>query len=58
MTPLRLTVVVAAPAERIATLVERHDVIRDLADNEWLFLMRWDEDGTVYRYFKKEWVEA
>jgi len=57
-TPLRLTVIVAAPAERIEMLVDRHDVVRDLVENEWLYLMRWDEDGRVHRYVRQRWIEA
>lgn len=43
--PLRLTVVVEAPAEAIAGVLARHDGVRALFDNGWLHLLRMDDAG-------------
>lgn len=45
--PLRLTVVVEAPAEAITAVLARHDGLRALFDNGWLHLMRLDDEGTL-----------
>jgi len=36
--PLRLTAFVYAPRERVATLVDKHEVLQKLLYNEWIFL--------------------
>lgn len=45
--PLRLTVVIEAPAEAIAAVLARHDGVRALFDNGWLQLLRLDETGVL-----------
>ena len=53
--PLRLTVVVDAPAPAIERVLERHAVVRQLVDNGWLHLWRWAEDGRLTRYGQSRW---
>jgi len=49
--PLRLTVVIEAPREAIAGILERHADVRALFDNRWLHLFALDEDGRMaWRY--------
>lgn len=45
--PLRLTVLVEAPAEAITAVLARHDGLRALFDNGWLHLMRLDDAGQL-----------
>ncbi len=52
--PLRLTVVIDAPAARIEAIVVRHAVLRQLVDNGWLHLWRFGENGLL-RYAQGEW---
>jgi len=53
---LRLSVYVAAPRDAIAGIVARHQVVRDLVDNDWLFLFRLDDDGkTIERCYRGAW---
>ena len=40
--PLRLTVVIDAPQAAIDVIVAKHAVVRQLLDNEWLHLWRFD----------------
>jgi hypothetical protein len=37
--PVRLTVYIEAPKEEIEKIVENHQVVRELVDNEWLHLV-------------------
>jgi hypothetical protein len=41
--PLRLSVFIAAPREAIEKIISQHEVVRDLVDNEWLYLLHIDE---------------
>ena len=53
--PLRLTVLIAAPANAITRVVSRHQVLRQLLDNGWLHLWRFDEAGGYQRYAGDRW---
>ena len=49
--PQRLQVVIEAPIDAMNTILEKHQAIRDLCDNGWIYLMAMDEDGKVsHRY--------
>lgn len=49
--PLRLSVVIEAPREAIAGILERHADVRALFDNRWLHLFALDDDGRMaWRY--------
>lgn len=46
-TPIRLNVVIEAPIEAMNTILEKHDHIRALFDNQWIFLHRMNEHGNI-----------
>jgi uncharacterized protein YbcC (UPF0753/DUF2309 family) len=49
-TPLRLTVIIEAPRDAIDTVIARHETVRQLVGNRWLFLMRLEGDQMeIYR---------
>ncbi len=48
-TPLRLSVFIAAPRHAIEGVIERHAIVRQLVENEWLHLFRLDEQGVEQR---------
>lgn len=49
--PLRLSVLVEAPREAIAAILERHPGVRALFDNRWLHLFALDDQGRrTWRY--------
>lgn len=49
--PLRLKVVIEAPTWAMNEILEKHESIRNLCDNEWIFLFAMDEEGKVaHRY--------
>ncbi len=50
-TPLRLSVFIEAPREAIEAVMRNHALVRQLVDNEWLFLFHIEPDGaTIARY--------
>jgi hypothetical protein len=55
-TPLRLSVFIEAPRLSIEAVVDKHEVVRHLSENQWLYLFRIDpESHVVERYFSSEW---
>ncbi|MCB1671485.1 MAG: DUF2309 domain-containing protein [Gammaproteobacteria bacterium] len=54
-TPLRLSVYLQAPAEAIHNVYSKHEVVRQLIDNGWLYLFRLnDHDGECERLFNNQ----
>jgi hypothetical protein len=53
--PLRLTVVIDAPAEAIERVIAGHAIVRQLVENQWLHLWRWQGERLV-RWADAEWV--
>ncbi len=51
--PLRLNVFIEAPIEAINAVIEKHEMVRDLVDNRWLFLFAIDEQGRVSHRYRK-----
>ncbi len=45
--PLRLQVVIEAPTDAIDMILDRHDKVRELVDNGWLYLIALDDQGTA-----------
>jgi uncharacterized protein YbcC (UPF0753/DUF2309 family) len=29
--------------------------VRQLIDNEWLYLLRWTDDGEIERFYQQQW---
>jgi uncharacterized protein YbcC (UPF0753/DUF2309 family) len=58
--PLRLSVCIEAPREAITDILKRHDGVRALFDNRWLYLFGLDDAGRMaWRYDGKlEWSEV
>lgn len=46
-TPLRLSVFIEAPRERIEAVIARHEVVRQLVEHQWLGLFRIDSDSNA-----------
>ena len=47
--PLRLSVVIEAPRERIETILNKHQHLKDLVQHQWLWLFAYD-GGQIYAY--------
>lgn len=54
--PLRLTVVIDAPAAAIERVIGAHPVVRKLLDNGWLHLWRFEDAGGFGRYDAGRWL--
>jgi hypothetical protein len=46
-TPLRLSVFIEAPRQEIDKIIDRHAVVKNLVDNEWLYLFHIEPAGTM-----------
>ncbi len=53
--PLRLTVLIDAPRERIEAIIERQPDVASLVNNQWLWLHRMLPGGDQERFHKGEW---
>ncbi|EED34593.1 conserved hypothetical protein [Luminiphilus syltensis NOR5-1B] len=57
--PLRLSVYIDAPAEAIADIASRHEVVQQLLDNDWLYLFRIDDEHSeIQRLYRGQWSNA
>ncbi|WP_347331451.1 YbcC family protein [Marinimicrobium locisalis] len=57
--PLRLSVYLAAPAEAIESIIQRHESLRMLVDNGWLYLFQLDDvSGQIQAYAQGRWAAA
>ena len=52
--PLRLSVIIQAPLERLQDILERNSNLKALLDNEWIYLMAIDptKNNTIMKYKK------
>jgi uncharacterized protein YbcC (UPF0753/DUF2309 family) len=55
--PLRLSVVIEAPRAMIDSVIANQDQVRQLLDNQWLYLFRL-EGKTAERYCAGEWLSV
>lgn len=55
-TPLRLSVFVDAPRDRIDSIISRHPTVRQLVDHRWLHLFRFAATG-IERRHDGNWLE-
>ncbi len=53
--PLRLSVIIAAPHQRIEAVLRKHAHLRALVDNDWLHLCQY-ENGILSRYRQGQWL--
>jgi uncharacterized protein YbcC (UPF0753/DUF2309 family) len=45
--PLRLNVVIEAPTEAINQVIAKHPMVRNLFDNQWIYLMAMNDEGQI-----------
>lgn len=58
-TPLRLSVFIEAPRSAIERIVQKHALVRQLVEHEWLFLFQVDsERRTTHAYRRQGWVRS
>ena len=54
--PLRLLVVIDAPAAAIERVISNHSVVRQLVENGWVHLWRFAEERGFLRYARGSWI--
>ena len=58
-TPLRLSVFIEAPRPAIEAVLRKHAKVRELVENEWLYLFQLDaEQGQVQEYRRGTWTPS
>ena len=52
--PLRLSVMIQAPLSRVNDILSRNEHLKNLLDNEWIYLMVMDtlDENSIYQYQK------
>ena len=58
--PLRLTVMIQAPVNRVSEILLRNENLKTLLDNEWIYLMVMDpeNENEIFQYKKSiQWVQ-
>ena len=54
--PLRLSVYIAAPKAAMEAIINKHQFVKHLIDNNWLYLFRLDDSShLVERYYQSDW---
>jgi len=55
--PQRLNVIIEAPVDQMSKILEKHEPIRQLCDNHWIYLFAMNDNGKVaYKYIGNlEW---
>jgi len=49
--PLKLTVIIEAPINAMNAMIEKHEMVRNLCDNQWIHLLAMNTEGKVsHRY--------
>ena len=58
--PLRLKVLIEAPIDALNGVVAKHEMVRELVDNRWIFLFAIDENGKASHQYQKnqQWSET
>jgi uncharacterized protein YbcC (UPF0753/DUF2309 family) len=58
--PLRLNVFIEAPLDAINSVISKHEMVRQLADNRWIHLFAIDQDCEAYHRYHKDqrWTKA
>nr|WP_197467519.1 putative inorganic carbon transporter subunit DabA [Vibrio cidicii] len=46
--PLRLTVVIDASEKAIESVIRQHAIVRQLVENQWLYLARFEQEGLAF----------
>lgn len=50
--PVRLNVYIAAPKAAIEAIIQKHQMVKDLVENQWLFLHQWDDENKIVSQYQ------
>lgn len=56
--PVRLTVVISAPRQAIANIINQAPDVAALVNNNWLWLYQLDDDGTIHSWQDRHWQQV
>ncbi|WP_420935144.1 YbcC family protein [Alteromonas sp. A081] len=56
--PQRLSVYIIAPNHKILDIVNKHTMLQELIDNDWLYLFSWDKQAVIERLYKGKWYKS
>jgi uncharacterized protein YbcC (UPF0753/DUF2309 family) len=51
--PVKLNVVIEAPMDAMNKIIAKHEMVRNLVDNNWIQLLAMNEDGKVSHRYEK-----
>jgi uncharacterized protein YbcC (UPF0753/DUF2309 family) len=56
--PQRLGVYIVAPNHKILDIVNKHTMLQELIDNDWLYLFSWEKQAVIERLYKGKWYKS
>ncbi len=58
--PLRLNVIIEAPVEAMDAILSKHKSVRQLVDNEWIYLFAMNEEGKIAHKYNRDlkWIKV
>lgn len=56
-TPQRLSVYIVAPKNNIQRVVDENPIVKNLIDNEWIYLFTWERQHNIERLYKGSWYQ-
>ncbi|NDW20508.1 YbcC family protein [Alteromonas hispanica] len=56
--PQRLSVYIVAPNHKILEIVNKHTMLQELINNDWLYLFSWEKQAVIERLYKGKWYKS
>ena len=56
--PQRLSIYIVAPSRKILQIVQKHKMLQDLINNDWLYLFSWESPAVIERLYKDKWYKS
>ena len=56
--PQRLSVYIVAPNHKILEIVNKHTMLQELINNDWLYLFSWEKKAVIERLYKGKWYKS
>ena len=56
--PQRLGVYIVAPNHKILDIVNKHTMLQELIDNDWIYLFSWEKQAVIERLYKGKWYKS
>ena len=56
--PERLSVYIVAPNTKILSIVDKHKMLQDLINNDYLYLFSWEHPAVIERLYRGKWYKS